>query len=398
MQFHFDEEKRLFQQSAREFFEGECTAERVRELWDGETGHSPELWNKLAELGLLGVLVPEDHGGLGLDETDFVLLLEEAGRAALPLPLAETAAVAAPLLRDLALSAAEGAHRKAGGSSDVAAGVPVGDPTLEGAGGPAPADSPDTHLGGVAEKAGAWLERIAGGRAIVAIAAEAEPLVVAANVADAFIVERDGNLYLTDAAAVRITAQPGLDPSRRLFSVEYVPKAEERVAEGEKARALIAAAFDRAALAAAAQMVGAGQRMIDMAVAYACEREQFGQPIGAFQAVKHMLASAQVRVEFARPVLYRAASSVATGDARRSLHVSHAKAAASEAALTAARAALQVHGAIGYTWECDLQIWMKRVWALEAAWGTMLWHRRRIGKVLLEGSEPPPSFGFAPRG
>ncbi|RMF24488.1 MAG: acyl-CoA dehydrogenase family protein, partial [Deltaproteobacteria bacterium] len=101
MRFHFDEEQRLFQQSAREFFEGECSAESIRELWESETGHSPELWSKLAELGLLGVLVPEDRGGLGLDETGLVLLLEEAGRAALPLPFAETAAVAAPLLRDL---------------------------------------------------------------------------------------------------------------------------------------------------------------------------------------------------------------------------------------------------------------------------------------------------------
>jgi alkylation response protein AidB-like acyl-CoA dehydrogenase len=123
--------------------------------------------------------------------------------------------------------------------------------------------------------------------------------------------------------------------------------------------------------------------MVDMAVAYACEREQFGRPIGSFQAVKHRLADAQVALEFARPVVYRAAFSVADGASDRELHVSHAKAAASEAASLAAKAALQVHGAIGYTWEMDLHFWMKRAWALDAVWGGGAWHRRRLARSLL---------------
>jgi len=394
VQFHFDEEKRLFQQSAREFFEGECSAERVRESWENDTGHATELWSKLAELGLLGVLIPEGRGGLGLDETGFVLLLEEAGRAALPSPLAETAGVAAPLLRDLLGSVGGPAVQVASGECGREHGA--GSTGVSGGGSQAGGPEKPAAAESAASRGAELLERIAAGDAIVAVALEAEPLVVAANVADAFIIESGGDLYLADAAAVRTTAQPGIDPSRRLFSVEYAPRAEDWIAGGEHAGSLAADAFDRAALAAAAQMAGAGQRMIDIAVAYACEREQFGQPIGAFQAVKHMLANAQVRVEFARPVIYRAAFSVARAEARRSIHVSHAKAAASEASLEAARAALQVHGAIGYTWECDLQIWMKRVWALEAAWGTALWHRRRIAATLLEGTGPPPSFGFAP--
>jgi alkylation response protein AidB-like acyl-CoA dehydrogenase len=106
-----------------------------------------------------------------------------------------------------------------------------------------------------------------------------------------------------------------------------------------------------------------------------------------------MLANVQVRVEFARPVVYRAAFSVAHDVTSRSVDVSQAKIAASDAAVLAAKAALQVHGAIGYTWEVDLHLWMKRAWSLEAFWGSRAWHRRRVGNAVL-GETPAPSFGF----
>jgi alkylation response protein AidB-like acyl-CoA dehydrogenase len=112
-------------------------------------------------------------------------------------------------------------------------------------------------------------------------------------------------------------------------------------------------------------------------------RKQFGSAIGSFQAVKHHLADAQVKVEFARPVVYRAAYSMSHGDQASSLHVSMGKAYASDAALLAARAALQCHGAIGYSYEHDLHLWMKRVWALAASWGDASSHRTRIGNIVL---------------
>ena len=116
-------------------------------------------------------------------------------------------------------------------------------------------------------------------------------------------------------------------------------------------------------------LVGLGFAIIDQAVAYATQREQFGRPIGTFQAVKHHLASALVDVQFARPLVERAAHSLATGDDDAATHAAAAKAFAAEAAEAAARHALQVHGAIGYTWECDLHLFMKRVWSLAAALG-----------------------------
>ena len=132
-----------------------------------------------------------------------------------------------------------------------------------------------------------------------------------------------------------------------------------------------------------AVLVGVADRLVTMAAQYAEDRMQFGKPIGSFQAVKHHLADALVRVEFARPVVYRAAWSLSEGEPDARLHASMAKALASDAAALAARTALQVHGAIGYTWEHDLHLWMKRAWSLAADWGDAAAHRARVLESLL---------------
>src|SRR5262249_23433727 len=148
-------------------------------------------------------------------------------------------------------------------------------------------------------------------------------------------------------------------------------------------------ALDRAALGVAAQLIGLADRMLDITVDYAKERHQFGVPIGSFQAVKHHLANVALELEFARPLVYRAAWSVAHDDDARSVHVAMAKARASDAALLAGRVALQVHGAIGYTTEYDLHLWLKRAWALAASWGDAHCHDDRVGRAILDPDTIP---------
>ena len=339
MQFSFSEEQRTFQTSMRTFLEHECTPHHVRTLWETDSGRSAARWSRLAELGLLGVLVPERHGGLGMDESDLVLLLEEAGRAALPEPVLDTAAVGVPLLAGLEDSAL----------------------------------------------ADGWLRRVPQGTAILAVGHQVNAFVADAHVADLLLLQHDDELHAVPRARAALERQPTIDPSRRLFRVTWSPTNDTRVARGPAGRRLLAAALDRGALAAAAELLGVGQQLVDLAVRYATQREQFGRPIGSFQAVKHMLANIAVRLEFARPVVYRAAVSVARDVVTRVVDVSHAKVAAAEAAAQAARVALQVHGAMGYTWEVDLHIWMKRAWALALAWGSTAWHRERVARVILDG-------------
>jgi alkylation response protein AidB-like acyl-CoA dehydrogenase len=205
------------------------------------------------------------------------------------------------------------------------------------------------------------------------LATDCTPLALYADAVD-LIVAQLGDELLRASIGDR---HASVDGSRRLFEVH---------AEGEVLGLDVTTVIERAALAAAAQLVGLAQQMLDMSVAYVAQREQFGKPVGSFQAVKHHLADAALRLEFARPCVHRAAWVLANDPAEAQVAVSLAKAQASEAALLAARKALQVHGAIGYTVEYDLHMWMKRAWALAAAWGDAAWHRHRVKNTVLKGS------------
>ncbi|MDT5299857.1 MAG: hypothetical protein QOG79_3099 [Mycobacterium sp.] len=191
------------------------------------------------------------------------------------------------------------------------------------------------------------------------------PRAVDADTAGLILVAGDGEVR--DGAAGE--KHESVDPARRLFDVTAV---------GEAQKADTARAFEFGALATAAQLIGAGQAMLDASVEYAKQRSQFGRVIGSYQAIKHKLADVYIAVELARPLVYGAALSLADGSPDTARDVSAAKAAASEAALLSARSSLQTHGAIGFTQEHDLSLLLLRVQALRSAWGNPTWHRRRV--------------------
>jgi alkylation response protein AidB-like acyl-CoA dehydrogenase len=191
------------------------------------------------------------------------------------------------------------------------------------------------------------------------------PRAVDADTAGLVLVAGDGEVR--DGAAGE--KHESVDPARRLFDVTAV---------GEAQKADTARAFEFGALATAAQLIGAGQAMLDASVEYAKQRSQFGRVIGSYQAIKHKLADVYIAVELARPLVYGAALSLADGSPDTARDVSAAKAAASEAALLSARSSLQTHGAIGFTQEHDLSLLLLRVQALRSAWGDPTWHRRRV--------------------
>jgi alkylation response protein AidB-like acyl-CoA dehydrogenase len=332
MDFTFTDDQLLFRDSVRDFLVNEVTPERIRASWETPTGRDPELWSQLAVLGLTGMTVPEEFGGLGMTELDFVLLAQECGYVALPEPLVHTVLVAAPMLRD---------------------------------------------IGG--ELAAQWLPGIASGEAKVVVGLEQNLLVEDAHVADLLLLQRGDQVIAATADQVRLQHNESIDPSRKLFAVDVLPGAAT-VATGAQAATLLADAFNRGALGCAAQALGLAQRMIDLSVKYTGERQQFGKPIGSFQAVKHHMANVAVRLEYAKAPTHRAAYAVAAGDEIASHAVSHAKLVACEAANFAAKNSHQVHGAMGYTWEVDLHIFMKKAWALANTWGDAGFHKTRIGE------------------
>jgi hypothetical protein len=330
--FGFDDDQTAFRDAARDLLAKECPPDAVRAAWQAPAGRlDRSAWDRLADMGVLATLVPEARGGLGLDERSLVLVLGEVGRAGLPHPLVETAAVAAPLLA-------------AGGAAGTA-----------GTGGIAGTGMVATDLGGP----------------LVACAADADRLLLHDRGA--------GGLHLIDPGAATLAPVATVDGARRAARVDWQPTAGTLVTDDPAAVAL---AFDRGAWGTAALLVGLGQRMVDMTVEHVRQRHQFGRPVGSFQAVKHHLADALQKLAFARPAVHRAAHSLATEATTRARDVSMAKAMASDAAWFAGRQALQCHGAIGYTVEHDLHLHLKRVWALAKAWGDAGWHRHRVGQAI----------------
>jgi len=348
MHFAFTDTQLEFRDAVRQVLAKECDTDAVRAAYATPAARSPR-WAVLADLGVAGLSVPESHGGMGLGLVDLVPLVEEAGRVALPEPLATTTGVAAPLLADLG----------AAGTADA--------------------------------RIGPWLDALAGGELVAAVADPARPAapVAGADGADLLLLVADGTdgpeLHGLDVADVAVTPVASLDPTRRLGAPVWTPSPDTVLVAGDRAAAHLATTADRAAVVTAAELLGLADAMIGMTADYARDRRQFGKPIGSFQAVKHLLAGAQVLLEFARPVVYGAAWSLDTGSPDASRAASVAKAYASEAATEAARVSLQVHGAIGYTWECDLHLFLKRTWALAEAWGSAADHRARLLDSLLAG-------------
>lgn len=344
MRFALTEDQTDFRAAVRDLLADTCPSEAVRAAWrepvgeivGGGDGRVRAAWDALAEMGVLGVMVPEESGGLGMGDEDLVPLLVECGRVALPDPVSSTAYVASGLLRD-----------------------------------------------NTSDPARALLGRIADGSATVGVGFSGSANLTAAATIDAFLMCDRDEVHLLGSGDVSIRPVQSVDGARALGVVEWEPSGDTLIVSGEAGSHAVTRAFDRAALGAAAQLVGLGGAMIDMTVAYAGERRQFGVPIGSFQAVKHHLADAALAVAFAEPLVLRAANSLAHGDPDAPVHVSMAKARASEAALVASDAALQCHGAIGYTVEYDLHLFMKRSWALAARYGDADFHRDRIRIALL---------------
>ena len=351
MDFTFSEDQAAFRDSVSRFLMTEAAPELLRDIWETETGRSPELWAKIAEQGLMGLSVPEADGGMGMGDIDWALLLQEVGYYALPDSLTDTAYVAVGMLSAL----------------------------------------PEGHA------ARSWLAKIADGSCRVAVGHPVNPNVADAALAGALLLPHATpaglELHLVLPEQCKITALKSIDASRRLCKVEWTASDATRILDGAQGQKVWDQAAERGALASAAQMLGLAQRMLDLSVDYVAQRKQFDKVIGSFQAVQHHLSDIVTKIEFAKPVLYRAFYALQHGEADLAVRISHAKLQCSEASWFASRNGLQVHGAMGYTWEVDLQMFMKRAWVLDSAWGDKGFHSARLAQGLLRSPNAPVGPG-----
>jgi len=354
MNFTFTPEQRELADAVRAVLTSEVTPSRLRAQWDTDSGQDAATSAALAELGLPSMLVPEALGGLGMGPVDFVLMAQACGEVALPEPMVEQVLVVTPLLVDLlehglgAADVQEVLNALQDGSKQAAVGHPI------------------------------------------------NPVINFAEHVDWLILAHGEAVHLLPTAQATLTPCTSVDPSRRIASVDLALGESSCVAPAEVGAKIWRATLNRGALANAAQLLGVAEAMMAQTIRYTSDRQQFGRAVGANQAVKHLLADVAVQIEYAKPAVYRAAYTVQASPHRSDFAVSHAKVSAARAALLAARHCIQAHGAMGYTWECDLQIWAKRAWALAREWGDEGFHKNRIHQWLLKPNAllgPEYTFG-----
>ena len=353
----------------RDVFDERASSDDVRAVLDTPHGYDARLWQTVAELDLLGLLVPEELGGVGAGLAEMSVVLDELGRRTVPLPLVSSAVLAptALLAADNRAPAAELLPALACGQ--VRAAVVMG--------GPEGQPDPVTWTLSWSERNGQYV--LDGAAGFVLDAPGADRLVVAARNPEGLLVA------VVDAAQATITPVAGTDQTRRLATVTFdaaaVP-AGRILAVANGASAVVARVQSVAAFAMACDALGVAERAMQECAEYAKVRQQFGRPIGSFQAIKHMCANMAVAVETGRAAVELALDEL-TGDDSPTAAVSTAKAYVCDSAVKVCTDAVQVHGGIGFTWEHDAHLWLKRALLDRALFGSPSWHRRRVADAVL---------------
>jgi alkylation response protein AidB-like acyl-CoA dehydrogenase len=373
--FGLSEDQEALQRAAREFLAAECPPALVRDNAADGDGIPRALYKKMAELGWMGLVVPETMGGLGLSTLDLVLVLEEIGRAVAPGPFLPTQLVIAALL-----AAGTDAQRAAWLPRFLAADAfgtiafGEGDRAVEPAG---------IHATAKRAKDG-WV--LSGTKLFVQDAPGADVFLVVART-KAGTAEKGVSLFLVERGTkgVRVKPQEGFDLTRRVGEVTLknarVPKAALVGREGD-GWAVLARLCDLACIGIAADSLGGAWRAIEMAVEYAKMREQFGRKIGSFQALKHIAAEMVADVEPSRSLVWYAAYAYdAKPPAEAARAAAMAKAALGDVYSRTVRRAVEIHGGIGFTWEFDLHLWFKRAHLNEVTYGDPAFHRERVASI-----------------
>ncbi|HEY0277961.1 MAG TPA: acyl-CoA dehydrogenase family protein [Solirubrobacterales bacterium] len=368
MYFDLTDEQEAIRSTAKDLLASRFKSERMRAIAGSDDGTDEAGWKEMAELGWAGLALPEEWGGQGLGVVDLAVLFEEMGYALAPSPLFSSTVVGVALaqsasdeqkerwLRPLAEGTARGTQAMVDAGST---GTPGAYPTK------AEADGDGIVLYGKKE--------------LVADAAGAAFFLVATS---------DGRRHIVaaDAEGVSVAPEISIDTTRRLSTVNFdgvkVPADQTLPGHGAQWERV----FLIGAVALAAESTGVAQRTLEMAVAYAKDREQFGRPIGAYQAVSHRCAQMLLETENSRSAVYGAAWAADASPDGLALAASMAKAYASDAGWRVPDASIQVHGGIGFTWEHDLHFFLKRGRANASMYGDARWHREQVAKRVLAGT------------
>jgi alkylation response protein AidB-like acyl-CoA dehydrogenase len=370
MDFAFSSDQQLLKNSARAFLDEHCKSAFVRRMMDDPVGHDDGMWKELAQLGWLGLPLPDEYGGAGLGLVETAIVVEEMGRVAYPGPYFATVVLAGSALA----GAGDGAQKErwltAIASGQARATLALQEEQLDWG-----SDAVTTR----AERSGREY-LLTGVKRFVPWAHVADALLIPARSPEGV------SLFLVEASAPGLQLSPltGIDLATRWSEVRLAGTPATPVGEAGQAASTLDAVLRRAAVAAAAEMLGAARKCLDLSVEYAKVREQFGQPIGSFQAIRHKCAEMLLEVENSHAATYYAAWAQDAGAEDAELAASVAKAYVGDAARRVSGEAIQVHGGIGFTWEYDLHLYFKRAKSLEGLYGDSDWHREQIVRLTTE--------------
>jgi len=358
MNFDFSDDQKQLRDSARKFLAEKCPPKAVRAVIDGKAPYDRELWKGLAEMGFLGVAIPEAYGGTGAGHLELCVIAEEMGRALAPVPFSSTVYLAAEALL---LAGSEAQKEK--WLPVIASGDAIGTLALfEGKGNPSPAAIKLAASGGTLD----------GVKKPVADGAIADFAIVAARTASAGR-ETDISLFLVDmkAGGVEAKALGNIDPSHGQAEVTFKKCKAETLGPAGEGWSIISQVLDRAAVLLAFEQVGGADRALEMGRDYALDRIAFGRPIGSFQAIKHMLADMYVSATLARSNCYYGAWALSTNAGELPEAAAAARISATQAFQHCAKNNIQVHGGMGFTWEFDCHLYYRRANATALSLGSM---------------------------
>lgn len=360
MNFDFSDEQKQLRDEARRFLSENCTPKHVRAILEGKDTYDRALWKGLADLGLIGVAIPEEFGGAGAGRLELCVVAEELGRALAPVPYSSTVYLAAELL----MLAGSDAQKKAW-LPKIASGEAIGTLALvEGIGDPTPRSIMTAAAGG----------KISGTKTLVPDGGIADFAVVVAR-EGLFIVDLEG------AGVVRENVET-VDPTRNHARIVFNGAPADPLGNGADAWALVNKALDRAAVLVAFEQIGGADRALEMGRDYALDRIAFGRPIGSFQAIKHILADMYVAATLARSNAYYGAWALSTDAGELAEAAANARVSATQAYQLCSKNNNQVHGGMGFTWEFDCHLYYRRSNLLALTLGSLtMWENRLIDEM-----------------
>ena len=369
MNFDFSDDQKQLRDEARKFLTEKCPPKAVRNVLDGKEPYDRALWKGLAEMGFLGVAIPEAYGGAGAGHLELCVIAEEMGRALAPVPFSSTVYLAAEAIL---LAGSEAQKRK--WLPAIAAGEAIGTLALfEGTGNPSPQGVKLSAVGG----------SLNGVKKPVPDGAIADFAIVAARTGPGER-ETDIELFLVDLKAGGVEAKTltNLDPSRGQAELTFKNCKAEPLGAAKQDWAILTQVLDRAAVLMAFEQVGGADRALEMGRDYALDRIAFGRPIGSFQAVKHMLADMYVSATLARSNCYYGAWALSTNASELPEAAAAARISATQAFQHCAKNNIQVHGGMGFTWEFDCHMYYRRANATALGLGSLsYWEDQLIDRM-----------------